>query len=79
MRKMSFSRVVVIAITVFLFSGLLLQQRSKAAATVLQYKVMSMLTRGPEDAGALERTLNQMGAQGWEVVLKDGPLYVFRK
>jgi hypothetical protein len=59
--------------------GSTIVQTKAAAAAAVQYKVVSISASGPADASRLEAQLNQIGAQGWELVAQDGSLYIFQK
>jgi hypothetical protein len=78
MRHIHWGAAVLGTIGMILLAVILLQQRPHALAGV-QYKVVAITTSGSGDAGRLEAQLNQLGAQGWELVERDGPLYIFQK
>jgi hypothetical protein len=49
------------------------------AANGVQYKVIYISTKGPEDAKKLEDALNREGKKDWRLITRDGPLFIFSK
>jgi hypothetical protein len=78
MRRMHLAGAALVTVGVVFLAMILMAERPKALAGV-QYKVVAITTSGAGDAGRVEAQLNQLGAQGWELVERDGPLYIFQK
>ncbi len=57
--------VVILACIGFLGWG---HQSQASSHNVWEYKVVSISTTGPESVGEPERSMNQLGTQGWEFV-----------
>ncbi len=65
-------------VLVVVFVGVVFWRPSNAAQRI-QYKVVAIQANGPADAMKLEQTLNQLGAQGWDLTDHEGDLYMFTK
>jgi hypothetical protein len=70
------TELLVVLVLVFVAWGFV---RTPRAATRIQYKVVSIDIESPGGQTRLETTLNQLGAQGWDLTDHEGALYMFTK